>query len=148
MKPIYLALMLTVLGTSAVAQAAEKEHRCHVTFSTTEWAALYTSAEGTGTVSCDDGSSMHVTISAKGAGLSAGKWKITDGRGVITRVAKIEDVLGSYVAVSADIGAGKAGTAQVLTKGTVSLALAGKGEGFDIGIAITQFKIERAAAAK
>lgn len=140
-----LALAAALSGPLA-AHAAEKNLHCSLTFSTKEWSALYASASGEGTVSCEDGSSMPVVISAKGAGLTAGKWQITDGKGAITRVEKIDDVLGSYLAVSGDIGVVKAGTAKVLTKGKVSLALAGKGEGFDIGIAITQFKISKAPA--
>ena len=54
---------------------------------------------------------------------------------------KIEDVLGTYAQGDASIGAGKAGTAQVLTKGTVSLALAGAGEGIDIGVSFGGFSI-------
>ena len=145
MKMNLYLLALVAMSGSAVAHAAEKKLRCNLTFSTKEWSVLYASAEGEGTVSCQDGSSMQVVISAKGGGLTAGKWQITDGKGVITRVEKIDDILGSYLAVSGDIGLVKAGTAQVLTKGQVSLALAGKGEGFDIGIAVTQFKIGRSA---
>lgn len=89
---------------------------------------------------------MPVVIRAKGLGITAGKWKIIEGKGAITHVAKIDDVLGSYLAVSGDIGVVKAGTAQVLTKGKVSLALAGKGEGFDVGVAISDFKISRPTA--
>ena len=37
----------------------------------------------------------------------------------------------------------KAGEAQVLTKGDVSLALAGKGEGVDIGVDVGEFTISR-----
>jgi hypothetical protein len=40
----------------------------------------------------------------------------------------------------------KAGTAQILTKGKVSLALAGKGEGFDVGIAVSGFRISKPGA--
>lgn len=52
----------------------------------------------------------------------------------------------SYLAVSGDIGVSKAGTAKILTKGRVSLALTGKGEGFDVGITISDFKISKPAA--
>ena len=55
---------------------------------------------------------------------------------------KIEDVLGTYAQGDASIGAGKSGTAQVLTKGTVSLALSGAGEGIDIGVSVGGFSIE------
>jgi hypothetical protein len=136
-----VALALAV--GAGMAAAADRDLSCTLKFTSRQWSAVYSSAEGEGTVSCDNGTSMPVTISAKGVGLTAGKWKITDGTGKFTRVTAIEDVLGSYLAVSGDAGAAKAGTAQALTKGNVSLALAGKGEGFDLGIAVSQFKISK-----
>jgi hypothetical protein len=36
----------------------------------------------------------------------------------------------------------RSGTAQVLTKGTTSMALSGSGEGVDLGVAVDAFKIE------
>lgn len=135
-----------LMAASGMSAAADTELSCNLKFTSRQWSAVYSSAEGEGTVSCDNGASLPVTISAKGIGLTAGKWKITDGTGKFTRVSAIEDVLGSYLAVSGDAGVAKAGTAQVLTKGKVSLALAGKGEGFDIGIAISDFKIAKRAA--
>lgn len=140
--PVALALALG----AGMAVAADRELSCSLKFTSRQWSAVYSSAEGEGTVSCDNGASMPVVISARGVGITAGKWKITDGTGKFTRVAAIEDVLGSYLAVSGDAGAAKAGTAQALTKGKVSLALAGKGEGFDLGIAISQFKISKPEA--
>ena len=38
-------------------------------------------------------------------------------------------------------GAGKSAHAQVVTKGDISLALSGKGEGWDLGIAFGNFVI-------
>jgi hypothetical protein len=57
-------------------------------------------------------------------------------------------VLGTYAQGDASIGAGKSGTAQVLTKGTVSLALAGAGEGIDIGVSVGGFSITPAQLEK
>ena len=48
------------------------------------------------------------------------------------------------LAGSANAALVKGGTAQVLTKGTVSLALAGAGEGVDLGISFGKFTISRA----
>lgn len=143
-----LAVASLLAVANSAATAAERELGCNLTFTSSEWSAVYASAKGSGTVSCEDGSSMPVAIRAKGIGLTAGKWKITDGKGKFTHVAKIEDVLGSYAALSGDIGVAKAGTARVLTKGKVSLALAGTGEGFDVGIAISDFEITEPKAAK
>ncbi|TAN25188.1 MAG: hypothetical protein EPN31_15710 [Castellaniella sp.] len=126
-----------------IASAADRDLECSLKFNSKQWSALYSSAVGEGIVTCKDGSSMPVAIRAKGIGITAGKWKITDGKGTFTHVARIEDVLGSYLAVSGDVGVAKAGTAQALTKGKVSLVLAGKGKGFDVGVAISSFRISQ-----
>ena len=57
--------------------------------------------------------------------------------------AEGSDVLGSYAQGEAHAGVVKSGTAQVLTKGDVSLALAGNGEGVDLGIDIGKFTLSR-----
>ena len=62
--------------------------------------------------------------------------------GKFTDVRTINDVFGSYARGEVHAGAVKSGTAQVLTKGTVSLALAGSGEGIDLGIDVGAFTIE------
>ena len=140
------ALWLVVVACAPLAAAAaDRDLRCELKFSAKSLSAIYERVEGSGTVTCKDGSTLPVTISAKGLGLTAGKWKISDGKGRFTHVRTIDDVLGEYLTVSGNVGAGKSGTAQVLTKGTVSLALAGKGEGFNIGVAINDFKIMKAA---
>ncbi|NCT68779.1 MAG: hypothetical protein GXC76_14230 [Rhodanobacteraceae bacterium] len=126
------------------AQAATAQLDCTLKFSLTGWSAIYKHAEGHGVVSCENGESMRVHISAKGGGLTVGKSHIDNGTGKFTDVHRIEDVLGTYAQGEASIGAVKSGTAQVLTKGTVSLALAGAGEGVDIGISFGGFTISKA----
>lgn len=134
----------SILITSPVVSlASEGDLSCSLEFTSKAWSALYSSAVGEGTVTCEDGASLPVSIAAKGLGITAGKWRITRGSGKFTHVTRIDDVLGGYLALSGDVGFAKAGTAQVLTKGRVSLALAGKGEGFDVGIAISDFRISR-----
>lgn len=142
----FLLASAALVALMPMASAAERDLDCSLKFSSKQWSALYSSAVGEGVVTCKDGSSMPVAIRAKGIGITAGKWKITDGKGTFTHVARIEDVLGRYLAVSGDVGVAKAGTAQALTKGKVSLVLAGKGEGFDVGIAISGFRISKPGA--
>jgi hypothetical protein len=48
----------------------------------------------------------------------------------------------------AHVGVVKSGTAQLLTKGTVSLALAGAGEGVDIGLDVGELTLKRAERRK
>lgn len=145
MKIIAIVGLAAALSLPASAQTAKREVSCTLKFSSTQWSVLYEHAQGTGTVTCDNGKKMEVDISAKGVGLTAGKWKIDHAMGKFTHVAKIRDVLGTYAALSANVGLVKAGTVQVLGNGKVSLVLAGSGDGFDVGLTISQFKIERSA---
>jgi hypothetical protein len=108
------------------------------------WSAIVKKAEGHGTVSCANGESMPVDLRVVGGGLTAGKWQINDGTGTFTDVHRISDVLGDYAQGEASVAAVKAGTAQVLTKGNVSLALAGVGQGVDLGLSGAKFTISRA----
>ena len=140
-----VVLLLAVACAPVAAAAADRDLSCDLTFTAKSWSAIYERVEGAGTVTCKDGSTMPVTISAKGLGITAGKWKINDGKGRFSHIDKINDVLGDYLSVSGNIGAGKSGTAQALTKGKVSLVLTGKGDGFDIGVAINDLKIMKAA---
>ena len=57
-------------------------------------------------------------------------------------VRSINEVLGTYVSAEAHAGVVKSSKAQVMTKGEVSLALAGTGEGVDLGVAFGGFTIE------
>jgi len=125
-------------------EAAQADLDCKLRFSLTGWSAIYKHAEGNGIVTCADGSAMRVAIEAKGGGLTVGKSRIDDGTGRFSDVRVIDDVLGNYVEGEAHAGVVKSGTAQLLTKGPVSLALAGAGEGIDIGIDIGEFSLKRA----
>ena len=126
------------------ASAAEASLDCKLKFSLSTWSAIYKHAEGSGVVTCENGSSLRVAISSKGGGLTVGKSHIDNGTGKFSDVHTINDVLGSYAQGEAHAGVVKSGTAQVLTKGPVSLALAGKGEGFDLGIDVGEFTLTRA----
>jgi len=149
MKNNYLAASVSALVLAAAmalprtSQAADANLDCKLKFSLTGWSAIYKHAEGHGTVTCENGQAMNVKIEAKGGGLTVGKSHIDNGTGHFTDVHKMDDVLGTYAQGDASIGAGKSGTAQVLTKGTVSLALAGAGEGVDIGVSFGGFTISR-----
>jgi len=154
MKQSYLvailagAALLTAGSVSRPVQAAGADLDCKLHFSLTGWSAIYKHAEGHGTVSCADGTKMPVTIEAKGAGLTVGKSHIDDGHGHFTDVHAIDEVLGRYVEGEAHAGIVKSGTAQLLTKGTVSLALSGAGEGVDLGIAVGELTLTAGHSAK
>ena len=127
-----------LLGTPARAG----DISCKMNFQLAGWSVFYKTASGSGTVRCSNGQSLHVKLRAKGGGLTFGKTKITDGIGKFTGISNVRDVLGHYANAEAHAGAVKSAEAQVLTKGNVSLALSGKGEGWNLGGAFGAFIIE------
>lgn len=137
----FLAVVpLAALFALAPAQAGEID--CRLSFSMSGWSVFYKTSSGEGTVSCDNGQRLAVRISAKGGGLSFGKSKIENGSGEFSGVRDVRDVLGTYATAEAHAGASKSTKAQAMTKGDVSLALAGKGSGWDVGVAFGKFVIE------
>jgi hypothetical protein len=130
--------VLALVLSAPAAHAGEVDCKLH--FSMSGWSAFYKTASGTGTITCDNGETMNVSVDAKGGGLTFGKSKI-HGTGEFSAVGDIKELLGSYVAAEAHAGAAKSSKAQVMTKGEVSLALAGTGEGWDVGIAFGKFSI-------
>ncbi|WP_243038666.1 hypothetical protein [Dyella sedimenti] len=150
MKRTFAMAALAVACTGAMtafpatkAQAAEAEVKCTLSFSLSGWSVIYKHAEGSGTVVCNNGQRAHVKISVNGGGLTAGKYRIDNGKGDISHVRSIDDVFGDYAQAGAEAGVVKSGEAQVLTKGTTSLALHGSGEGINLGISVGQFSITR-----
>lgn len=129
-------------GTAAPARAIGQVD-CELRFNLEGWSAFYKTANGTGTVTCDNGQRMAVRIRSKGGGITFGKTKIENGKGEFSGVANISEVLGTYVSAEAHAGASEAARADVMTKGDVSLALAGRGEGWNLGVAFGKFVIER-----
>ena len=138
------AMLIAIAGfVSPAVPAATAELDCNLRFSLTGWSAILEHAEGHGVVTCADGRSMRVSIETKGGGLTVGKSHIDNGTGKFSDVHRIDDVLGSYAEGGAHAGVVKSSTAQVLTRGDVSLALAGTGEGVDLGVSFGQFKLTR-----
>jgi hypothetical protein len=141
-----VAVLACALGSAAMspARAADAELECKLSYSLSGWSLIYKHTTGTGVVTCSNGKSMPVRVTAKAIGLTAGKWHIDNGQGKFSDVHSIHDVLGGYAQASANAGLAKSGEAQVLSKGPVSLALSGEGEGVNLGVDIGQFKIEPA----
>lgn len=131
-----LGLALTALP------AAAQNMTCKLTFSSSSWSIFYKTTSGSGVVTCSNGQRLPVRITAKGGGLTVGKSKITNGFGEFAEVKNIRDVLGSYAAAEAHAGTVRSANAQAMTNGKVSLALAGKGEGWDLGVAFSKFTLE------
>ena len=138
LRPIQILPLALILATS-VATAGETD--CKLKFNLAGWSAFYKTASGDGTITCDNGQKLNVRIEAKGGGLSFGKSKIENGTGEFSGVSDIKETLGSYAQAEAHAGASKSSKASVLTKGEVSLALAGTGKGWDLGIDFGKFTI-------
>jgi hypothetical protein len=137
-------LAIALVGMSAAFADDSPTVDCTIRFKLSGWSAIYERADGAGTVSCQDGTSMPVVIRVRGVGISAGRSKVDNGTGKFAYVHAISDVLGSYAQGDVHAGVGKSGTAQLLTNGKISLALAGAGEGFDLGIGVADFTIRQA----
>lgn len=146
MKTIHWAAAALLAGAGLLgclpAQAADTS--CQMNFQLSGWSLFYKTATGSGVVRCDNGQSLRVKLRAKGGGLTFGKTRITNGHGKFSGVANVQEVLGHYATAEAHAGANKdAAKAQVMTKGRVSLAMTGKGSGWNLGVAFGAFIIER-----
>ena len=135
-----LLAALLLLPASAASQTSTST-TCRMNFNLRGWSLGLKSATGEGSISCDNGQTADVRIRAKGAGLSAGKYEIRDGRGRFSAVTDIRDLFGSYAAGDVAVGFVKEGEAMAMSKGSVNLALAGKGTGFDLGAAVERFTL-------
>ncbi|MEO8809429.1 MAG: hypothetical protein ABI386_04195 [Rhodanobacter sp.] len=136
-----LALVMAGLVPATATRAADVS--CKMTFQLSGWSLFYKTASGSGTVRCSNGQSLHVKLRAKGGGLTFGKTKVSHGIGKFSGIGNVRDVLGHYANAEAHAGAQRSADAQVLTKGNVSLALSGKGEGWSLGVAFGAFIIEQ-----
>lgn len=143
-KALWVALALLPLGALATpgARAADMM-KCRMTFNLSGWSVIYSTASGHGTVTCSNGQSMDVDISAKGGGLTVGKYKLTDGHGKFSHISNINDVLGTYATAHAHAGVVGSSRAAAMTKGDVSLALTGTGQGWNVGAGFSGFTIKK-----
>ncbi|MBB3227874.1 hypothetical protein FHW69_002506 [Luteibacter sp. Sphag1AF] len=138
-----LALAVAGVFSAQPAKADDAALKCHMDFNLKGWSAIYKKADGAGKVRCENGQTANIKIEVRGGGLTAGKWQINDGKGDITNVKSINDVFGDYVAANADAGVVKSAGSSVMTKGTVSLAITGTGEGVNLGVDVGKFTITR-----
>lgn len=135
----FSALALALL----IAAPLSADTVCHLNFSMTGWSFFYKTAEGNGTISCENGQTANVHVWSKGGGVTFGRSKIKNGTGRFTDVDDIDELFGTYVQTEAHAGAGNSTKASAMTKGTVSLSLTGKGKGVDVGVSFGKFVIEK-----
>lgn len=145
MKKISVLCLLALAAVLPAGARAEegKLTVCEMKYTLSGWSAFYKTASGQGTITCDNGQKASVSLDAKGGGLTAGKYKIRDGYGKFSEVADISELFGTYVQGGAEAGAGKSSTATAMTKGEVSLALAGHGTGVNLGVSFGKFTITK-----
>ena len=134
------ALIFTLIAAFGITSGEAADTKCKITFSLSGWSAFYETASGTGAITCDNGQSARVKIRIKGGGLTAGKSTV-QGEGTFTEVSDISKLYGGYAKAGAHAGAVKSAEAQVMTKGTISMALKAKGKGIDLGIGFGKFTI-------
>jgi len=151
MKPVWVCGVASaaMMSLAAMAQPAwGGSTTCKMKYSLGGWSAGYSTASGSGTITCDNGQSARVSLRAKGGGPTAGKSKIINGSGTFSEVADISELFGSYASAEAHAGAVRSSAAQVVTKGTVSLAFSGTGKGIDLGVTFGEFVIGKQSARK
>jgi hypothetical protein len=140
-----LVLGWAVATTLAVAAVAHADTKCDLTFHLQGWSAFYKTAHGGGKITCDNGQSASIVLRTRGGGVTFGAQKIVGGHGEFSPVSNIGELFGDYANAEAHAGMGESSDAQVVTKGTVSLALSGKGHGVNLGFAFGKFTIARAS---
>ena len=142
---LFIALV-TVGGFASTASAGDENSSevfdCSLRYNLEGWSFFYKEANGTGTITCDNGESAKVRLQARGGGISFGKTSITGGQGKFHSERSLNELYGVYLSAEAHAGASTSSSAQIVTKGDVSLALRGTGKGIDLGVAFGSFKIE------
>jgi hypothetical protein len=139
----HILLVAALVAVAAIGNTAQAKADCKLKFTISGWSAFYKRSDGAGTITCTNGQSMKVRLHARGGGPSIGRSTIKNGTGEFSGVDNIRELLGSYVSAEAEAGAVKSAKGQVVTKGPISLALSGTGEGWEIGIAFGKFQILR-----
>lgn len=137
----YATCAILALALAPTARAADID--CEMRFDLNSWSVFFKKSSGSGTIRCNNGQTMNVTLEARGGGISFGKSKIANGVGEFSGVKDISELLGGYASAEAHAGASRSAKAQVVTKGEVSLALSGTGKGWDVGVAFGSLIIAR-----
>ena len=140
MRTVLLAFALS--SASVLVPAWAGETSCNLHYDMSGGGAFYKHSTGQGTITCSNGQKLAVNIESKGGGLTFGHSQIKDGTGKFSPVHDIHDLIGGYATAEANAGAGdNASKAQVVTKGSISLALTGKGTGHTLGVSFGSFII-------
>lgn len=137
-------ILMTAAAVAILAAPSQAElASCKMTFSLSGWSFVYKQVKGEGKVTCSNGQRADVKIESHGGGFTIGKSDILNGEGTFSGVKDISEIYGTYAQAEAHGGATKGGMAQVLSKGEISLAIAGTGRGWDVGVSLGGFTIKK-----
>ncbi len=137
---IALSMTASVLLAGPVASA--QSTKCQISYDLKGWSVFYKTSKGAGRITCTNGQSANVSLSAHGGGVTFGKFKVIDGKGSFSGVRDIAELYGTYVEAAAHAGAGGSTDARVMAKGEVSLSLVGTGQGVNLGVSFGGFTIQ------
>jgi hypothetical protein len=138
---IFRTLIVTVICIFLSTQTVAAMTSCKVSYKLKGWSFFYKEYKGNGTVSCENGQRANVKILTRGGGVTLGRSEINNGKGVFSAVTNINEIYGTYVVLDGHAGATVSVEGQVMTKGKVSLAISGRGRGFDLGASLGAFTI-------
>jgi hypothetical protein len=140
----FLAIALSMITCVLLAgpAAATQLAKCKISYDLESWSVFYKTSKGTGRITCTNGQSANVGLSARGGGVTFGTFEVIGGKGTFSGVRDIANLYGTYVEATAHAGAGGSTDARVMVKGEASLFLAGKGQGVNLGIAFGGFTIQ------
>jgi len=148
-KTLLCALLISS-GAITIAYSAEtldmeqngRTMDCEMRFNLKGSSASYETAKGEGIITCNNGQLAKLSIRATGGGIMSGSSEIIDGTGRFSDAWTIDELFGAYV--QREVYARTGRSVAVLTKGRISLVLAGTGRGMDFGFAFEKLTIERA----
>ncbi|GAW85264.1 conserved hypothetical protein [Bathymodiolus platifrons methanotrophic gill symbiont] len=136
-------LGLAVSSLFFMSFSAAQAEDCDLKYTIKGWAAFYKTSQGTGTVTCPSGKSAKVKLSLKGGGFTFGAYEVTEGKGRIRGVEKIDDIYGNSFMMDGDAGFGKSVEGRWAPKGSRTRTLSGKGNGYNLGFAFGALNIQK-----
>jgi hypothetical protein len=137
-----IALSMTTCVLLAGPVASAQLTKCRISYDLKGWSVFYKTSKGTGRITCTNGQSANVSLSAHGGGVTFGTFKVIGGKGAFSSVRDIVDLYGTYVEATAHAGAGGSTDARAMAKGEVNLSLVGTGQGVSLGVAFGGFTIQ------
>jgi len=141
MKQKILGLAVSLLFFMSFSSAHAEN--CNIQYTLKGWAAFYKTYEGTGTVSCPSGRSVKVNLSLKGGGFTFGAYEITNGKGFLRGINKMEDIYGGSFMMDGDAGFGKVVEGRWAPRGVRTRTFSGKGTGYNLGFALGSLRITK-----